>query len=105
MLACETPAAAAVIEDTHRMGNATPAASIDRDERAAAHDAARANRARRDAHPLERQHARGREEGGRIDGEKAHVCARQEVAQAVANRRSRSGRNLLGQGHARHGRG
>ena|SRR6266850_7886 len=91
-------------EDFHRTGNTPPAAPVDRYERASAHDAARADRARRDARALERQYAWGREERGRIYGKKAHVCAGQDIFGTVAD--ERGGRSwLFGHGHARESRG
>ena len=78
-------------KDVHCPRNTTPTTPIGRYERAGAHDAARAHRARRYACALERQHVRRREESWRVDGKKAHVCAGQDVAWAAA---------LIGQGYA-----
>ena len=98
---CGVPA---VLGDNfHRAGNAASAAPVDGHERAGAHDAPCADRARRDARALERQHARGREERGRIYGKEAHVCAGHDISRAV--RGGRNGQCLFGQGRARESRG
>jgi hypothetical protein len=70
------PIIAILAEDLRRTRNAAPAMLINRYERAGAHNTARADRARRDALALERQHARrcASEESQRIDRKKAHVC-------------------------------
>ena len=91
MPAMVRPVVAVLAEDVHRAGDAAPAPPVDRHERAGAHDAARADRARRHARALERQHARRGQQRGRVDGEEAHVGARHDLAGAAA---------LLGQGHA-----
>ena len=96
--------ASILCENFHRTGNTPPAAPVDRYERAGAHNAARADRARRDARALEWQYARGREERRRIYGKKAHVCAGHDISGTVADKGG--GRSwLFGQGHARESRG
>ena len=102
MLARGVRVPAVLGDNFHCAGNAASAAPVDRYERAGAHDAPRADRARRDSRALERQHARGREERRRIYGKKAHVCAGHDISLAVGG--GRNGQSLFGQGRARESR-